>query len=335
MITASDLDYHHDETADYTWTETYYLPISVPEAHLFGHIYVAVRPVLGVMSNAVRFHGIATGNEFEVLYDDHQEHLPAPEKFGELHGPNGLSIVTVDPPRNYRIDYVGFDDTEIHVDWTGIMHPHDSNDPSLNPRLTAGMSEAEKLASTSMGSGYKGHLDMHGRVTGTVKVRGKEFQVDTVDRMDHSWGPRPDLEIPPMNSVWASFGEELGLRWHGSLDLDGQTGSDQKLSHGYVLDHGEVFALTDLSVETRRIGIVPYSMNFTATDERGHTFTLHGVADAGAPMAAYPATVTWFGLYHWEHQGVWGHGSVQENHPFVEETRRRGKWWTDQQAVLA
>jgi hypothetical protein len=334
MITAADLEYHHSDGDDYRWTETYYLPISVPEEHIFAHIYVATKPTLGVMSNNIRIHGDTSATEWEALYDDHQAHLPAPERFSQLHGPNGLSIVATNPPRDFRIDYVGYDDTEIHVDWLGIMHPHDSNDPELNP-LIAGTSGAEERdAHSSMGSGYRGHMDMHGRVTGTLKVRGRELQVDTVDRMDHSWGPRPELEIPPMNSVWASFGEEFCIRWHGSVDLDAPTGQDQKLSHGYVLDHGEVFALVDLKVSTRRLGIVPFAMNFTATDTRGREYTLHGVADAGAPMHSYPSTVTWFGLYHWEYEGRWSHGSVQENHPMVDETRRRGRFWTDRPARI-
>jgi hypothetical protein len=160
-------------------------------------------------------------------------------------------------------------------------------------------------------------------------VRGRTLTVDTVERMDHSWGPRPELEIPPMNSVWASFGERLCLRWHGSLDLDAPTGSDQRLSHGYVLEDGVGYGVTDLEVVTRRIGIVPFTMDFTITDTRGRSFTLHGVADAGAPMHSYPSTVTWFGMYRWLHEGEWGYGSVQENHPVAEQSRRRGRFWTD------
>lgn len=333
VITAEDLEFHHNEDSDYTWTETYYIPISVPEEHIFAHIYVATKPTLGVMSNNIRIHGDCSGSEWDLLYDDHQAHLPCPERFSQLHSPNGLSIVAYDAPRNYRIDYVGYDDTEIHVDWRGIMHPFDSNDPDLNP-LIRGLDEKSKLNKTSMGSGYKGHLDMHGRVTGTLKVRGREFEVNSLDRMDHSWGPRPELDIPAMNSVWASFDEDFCIRFHASLDLDAPTGSDQKLSHGYVLDKGEVFALVDLKVETRRLGIVPFAMNFTATDERGKTFTLRGVADSGAPMHSYPPTVTWFGMYQWECEGRYGFGSVQENHPVREETRRRGRWWTDRPAYL-
>ena len=36
-------------------------------------------------------------------------------------------------PRDYRIDYVGSDGTEIHVDYVGIMQPFDIHDRDENP----------------------------------------------------------------------------------------------------------------------------------------------------------------------------------------------------------
>src|SRR3981081_3552850 len=80
MITALDLEYHHTEKDDYTWGETYYLPVSIPEERIFGHIYVCVRPVLGCMQNDVRFIGAVSETEFEALYVDTRFHLPAPER---------------------------------------------------------------------------------------------------------------------------------------------------------------------------------------------------------------------------------------------------------------
>ncbi|MFD4972857.1 hypothetical protein [Streptomyces sp. NPDC058424] len=332
MITAADLEYHHSDTADHTWAETYYLPISVPEERLFAHVYVVVRPVLGTMQNDIRVHGSVSSTEFELLYIDSQNHLPAPERFSQLHGPNGLSVVAVNPPRDYRVDYVGRDGTEIHVDMIGIMQPFDINDPAENP--FTGTTEEEKLANTSMGSGYKGHYDMHCRVTGTLKVRGKEYAVDIVDRMNHSWGPRPEMEIPPMNSVWAQFGEDLGLRFHMHLDPAQETGQDQRFANGYVLDKGEVFAIKDLDMTTTRVGIVPVTIDVEATDIRDKKFRLRGVPIAGGPWRAYAPCICWIGLIQWEHNGVIGHGSIQENHALGVETRLRGRRWSDRIAAL-
>ncbi len=327
MITANDLEYHHSATDDYTWAETYYLPISVPEERLFAHVYICTRPVLGSMSADIRVHGSVSATEFDLLYIDSRFHLPAPKRFSQLTTPNGLSVIAVNPPRDYRIDYVGRDDTEIHVDVVGIMDPFDIHDASLNP--LAGATAEEQLARTSMGSGYKGHFDMHVRMKGTLKVRGKEYKVDGVDRINHSWGPRPEMDIPPMNSAWAQFGEGLGFRFHMHLDPEKPAGEDQRFAHGYILDSGEVHALTDIRMTTTRVGIVPISVEALITDRRGRTFQLRGVPLAGAPWRAYSTSVTWVGLMRWEHDGTIGHGSFQENHSLVVETRLRGRRWTD------
>lgn len=121
MITDKDLEYHHTDSDDYTWAETYYLPISLPQERIFGHVYVCTRPVLGSMSADIRFIGAVCSTEFEMLYSDVQYHLPAPKRFSRIEAPNGLTVLAVKPPRDYRIDYVGRDGTEIHLDMVGLM----------------------------------------------------------------------------------------------------------------------------------------------------------------------------------------------------------------------
>jgi len=93
MITVNDLEYHCTEKDDYTWTETYYIPISVPEERLFAHVYVAARPVLGSMANDIRVMGAVSDTEFDLLYVDTQFHLPAPKQFSQIHGPVRLQMV--------------------------------------------------------------------------------------------------------------------------------------------------------------------------------------------------------------------------------------------------
>lgn len=327
MITADDLEYHYSDTDDYTWAETYYLPISLPEERLFAHVYVCTRPVLGSMSTDVRFHGAVSGTEFELLHCAADFQLPAPERFSHIHGPNGLSVKAVKPPTEYRIDYVGFDDTEIHVDMKGLMHPWDIHDPELNP--LAGSTPEERLARTSMGSGYKGHFDMHCHTTGSVKLRGKEYKVDVFDRMNHSWGPRPERDVPHMGSFWACFGDKLGFRLHMHLDPFAPTGEDQKMAHGYILDDGEVHALVDARMRTTRLGVVPISVEAHVTDARGKEYRLRGIPVAGGPWRAYANSVCWVGLFEWEHEGRIGNGSFQENRAITVENEIRGRFYED------
>jgi len=327
LIIASDLEYHHEGSTDYSWAETYYLPISIPEERLFAHVYVVTRPVLGSMANDIRVHGCVSNTEFELLHLDTQFHLPAPERFSHIKGPNGLEVVAVNPPRDYRVDYVGANGTEIHVDMIGIMDPFDIHDSNQNP--LAGKTEEEQLARSAMGSCYKGHFDMHCHTKGSLILRGKEYKVDVIDRMNHSWGPRPDTAIPPMNSTWASFGKDLCFRFHGHLDPTKLAGEDQTFAHGYLLDKGNVHALADVKMTTIRLGIVPIQIQALVTDVRGNHYRLRGVPISGGPWRVFAPAICWVGLVEWELQGQIGHGVFQDNHSLPLEAELRGRRWND------
>ena len=333
MITAADLEYHTPEGADHEWAETYFLPIPLPEEHLLVAVYVVVRPVVGVMTNDIVVYSALANTRFEMAYLDIYQHLPAPKRFSEIDSPSGLKVRAVKAPTEYRIDYVGYDDTEFHVDWKGIMEPWDIHDPRHSPSVYA--SDEERLAATSMNTAYRGHFDMTGRVTGTIRLRGKEYRVDAIDRMDHSWGERNEMTVPSMNSISVTIGEDFALRLLGRLDVDAPTASNQKLAHGYVLDKGELHSLAGMELLTTRAGSIVTGMDLKVTDARGKVFHLHGLADVGAPWMAYGGSVCFLAMFRWVMNGRAGHGVVMENLSFRDLQRSRGRTWADMPSALS
>jgi len=331
MITASDLEYHTPPNANYKWAETYIFPIAIPEEHLLVMVYVAARPVLGVMLNEIYFIGSLTDNRAELLYVDSQVHLPAPERFSNIDSPSGLKIRSVKPPREFRIDYEGYDNTEIHVDWNGIMNPFDIHDPAHTPHAVG--TEEEKIANSGCAKAWKGHFDMTGRVTGTVKVRGKEFNVNSLERMDHSWGERGELELPAMDSISAQFDENLAFHLITHVDLDAPNGQDQKLAHGYVLEDGTQYGVMELDIASTRLGSTITSMQLKVTDVRGKVYQLSAMADVGAPWNIY-ATTCYTALMRWILGDRVGYGVVMEVLPIPATTQRRGRRWNDWPASI-
>src|SRR5690606_17326366 len=89
-----------------------------------------------------------------------------------------------------------------------------------------------------------GHVDMTGRATGTLTVRGRTFKVDCIERMDRSWGPRQPMNIPTCYIVSATIDENLAFHMICSWNPDAPDGEQFGLSHGYVLENGEVHGLT-------------------------------------------------------------------------------------------
>ena len=332
MITASDLEYHTPADAGHTWAETYFFPIIIPEERLMITVYVVTRPGLGVMVNDVAVYGSLSETRSDLIYFHVEPHLPAPVRFSDIRSPMGLSVQAVNPPRDYRIDYVGYNDTEIHVDWIGLMDPFDIHDPAHSPK--AAKTVEAQHAGSGLGAAWGGHFDLTGRVVGTVKIRGKEYKVDCVERMDHSWGHRNPIVMNAQDSISASFGESLALHVITHLDLNAPAGADQKLAHAYILEDGVVYGVTDCQLQTIRLGSVVTSMDMKLTDIRGKVFHFHGYSEIGAPWNAYAATVTYTSMMRWIYEGRVGHGCVMETMGLPALTQRRGRRWTDAPPLL-
>lgn len=327
MITPDDVEYHTPPDADYRWAETYIFPIAIPEERIFAMVYVAARPTLGVMLNDVYIYGTLTDNRADLLYVDSQVHLPAPESFSDIQSPSGLTVKAVKPPREWRIDYVGIDDTEIHVDWNGVMDPFDVHDEDHTPHAK-GLTHEEKMAAGGLSKAWNGHFDMTGKVTGTVKVRGTTYEVDSYERMDHSWGVRGENDLPAMDSISAQFDDDLAFHFIVHVDLEAPNGHDQKLAHGYVLENGERYGVETMDISSVRIGVTIASMAITVTDTRGKTFKLNAMANVGAPWNIY-GTTCYTAMMRWTLGDRDGYGVVMEVLPVQTLTRLRGLKPTD------
>ena len=328
MITADQIDYQNPPDADHLWSETFVFPVVVPEAHIYALVYVCVRPGIGVMANQVLIHGTLSDSRSDLLHYSENPHLPAPETLTHWTSPLGLSVRCTDPPRAFRIDYEGIDDTRIHVDWTGLMDPFDTHDPDHSPQAGA----VQDMHSTGIGHGGRaGHFDMTGRITGTLTVRGQEFVVDAVERMDHSWGPRDPMALRSMYIVSATFGEDLAFHmicpWNPEL-----TGPDAfALTHGYVLRDGEVFGLTsEATISSDHRDLMCLGLEMTVTDTRGRHYDLVATPDVGGPWTPYPSAIGFNSMMRWRCADRRGYGVVMPNYSLPALNRRCGRFHADQ-----
>ena len=328
MITAEQIDYQNPPDADHNWVETYLIPIVIPDEHIYALVYVCARPAMGVMSNQVMVCGALSDNRSDLLHYNDNQHLPAPKKFSELSSPIGLSIRATDAPRNFRIDYQGFDGTEIHVDWEGLMDPFDIHDPNHSPQ--AGRVE-DMHADIDTGKKHlAGHFDLTGRATGTLTVRGRTFKVDSIERMDHSWGPRDPMVIKNMYIVSATFGPDLAFHMICPWNPDLKGAEQFQLTHGYVLDQGKVYGLTsELTMTSNHHGLMCTGLQMTVKDTRGKRFHLRATADVGAPWSPYPSAITFNSMMRWSYGDRDGYGVVLPNYNLPYLNQRRGRFYTD------
>jgi hypothetical protein len=189
MITAADIDYHAPPDDDPTWGETNFFGFYVPERSLCGSVYVVTRQQFGIASAHVVLYDRVSLSHKDCVHLDCRQHLAGPERLSDYRLANGLAVRATAPPRDFEIAYQSTDGTELELRFEALMDPFDINDHQPD-------AAGDRLTSTS----YKGHFDMTGRLTGALRIRGEEIEVDCVDTIDHSWGPKAENDKAPTSA---------------------------------------------------------------------------------------------------------------------------------------
>ena len=147
--------------------------------------------------------------------------------------------------------------------------------------------------------------------------------------MDHSWGNRAEIFVPSMGWSHCHFGPDFAIKWINHWDPEKRVDEQQSLAHGYVMEKGHVFGLTDLKLVTHRLGSVIHAVEVTATDKRGKVWRAHGAAESGGPWICYVASNLYVAQCRWTLQdGHVGYGLASEINSMQDLTRRHGRRWT-------
>jgi hypothetical protein len=316
MITDKDLDFHLADPVFHNWAETNYFAFFNAEHAICGHLQALFRPNIGVVMSDVRVWRGLVDHSADTWYISNHFHMPiAPGlSLRDYTLPNGLSVKAMSP-RNYRVDYVGIEDSRIHLDVNGIMEPYDIADPEMDP-ITRSLTKA----SWTFASAYNGHFDMSAHVTGEVTVRGETIPIDCVQVMDHSWGPRTEVDLAAMMWLGADFGDNFAI--HAFFPAD-PANSDilSPLAHGYVTERGVVRGLIKGQLQVSRLGYQPVAIVFEAEDATGRHYRLYGAAIAGGPWPVYPSVDVGLALMRWTLGDKVGHGMAMENSSMAYRTR--------------
>ena len=333
MISPEHFEYQAPADADHLWVESMLFEIVNPEEDIYALVYVNIRPALGVMWNQVMVCGTLTESRSDLLHYNENHFLPAPARLSDIDSSLGLKISGVELPRNFNIDYNHDDGTAIHVSWNGLTAPFDTHDPNCSPQ--AGKA-ADVHADKGMHHfGQSGHLDMSGRVTGTITVRGRTFDVNSISRMDHSWGPRDPMKVRNMFIVSASFEPDIAFHMICPWTPDAAGADAFELAHGYVVDGGQTYGLTsDAVITAQHHGLMCMGLQMSVTDIRGTKHELTATPGIGAPWIAGPNAITHNALMNWSYQGRVGYGVVMKNHSLQDLNKKRGRFSDGQTAAI-
>jgi hypothetical protein len=331
VITPADAALHVPTSDDPTWAETNFWGFYVPELKLNCGVYALFRPNLGVALSTVCMNSRRTYAHWEADYCDLQMHLPMGKDFDlmDYRLANGLSVRAVEPNMAYEVDFDDGDGTEIHFAYRSLMPAFDIHDPDQDPMKAAQLETQRQAAASSgtprtpgggdghagsfaWGTAYNGHFDQTGVFEGEVVLGGSTTPFRCVSTWDHSWGPRSERHAHTMSWLHAHFSDDFAF--HAIFDFDTSDGGRElRLTHGYVLENGEVFGLRAGRGETVRKGYYPEEKIIEVTDRTGRTFSFRGEALTSFPWQAWPNVVGFNALLHWEDgEGRTGLGETQD-----------------------
>lgn len=317
MITRNDMEFHRSDDMDHSWAETTYFDVHLPERGIHAWVYLVFRTGVGVVVSDVGVVDRRCDSLLDATYLDLQNHVPIPERMSRFTLPTGLSLDATSGPRDYRVDYVGDQDTELHLDVRGLMEPYDIHDPTMDPLAAADAGAA--VENSGFGAAYKAHFDLTCRVTGTLRVRGTDYDVDCVTSMDHSWGPRAERGMRSFCWMNANFdgpaGSEYALQASLSFDPLADPARPHVLKHGYAMVDGKVRGAVSGSLEVVRDRFFMDRAELTLVDVDGREHHATGRPLTRHTWLPYSLCMTPLQMLRWESAGRTGHGTVMESWP--------------------
>lgn len=300
MISNKDLGFHSEGHPQFDHAETLFLIFSVPEENISGNAYILCRPNAGICLSSVYLHRGIIQNAWEADYCDSPMHVKCPDDMANFSLSSGLAVTGSNNARDYHFRYDGRDKLcSFDLQFKGLMDPFDPLDPSQNPMLAHFGGDTE-AASGAGDSWSKGHYDLVGRITGNLRLYGKDYRVDCVDGLDRSWGPRAEWDSAPVSWMHMTFGDDLAFHLIMTLDVvDGKT-VYTTFRFGYALVDGEVSAIVAAEVEGESSGMLGMNRVVRLTDDKGRHFEMFGAAVAAAPWhTAYSSFISFQTLYRW------------------------------------
>jgi hypothetical protein len=294
MIVADDFKFHDRDPADMAWTETLFLIFSVPEAGVSGNLYTLARPNLGVCHSSIEIHRGFCLQPWKIHHNDPQMHLPCPKDFSDFTLANGLSF-KAESERKSRFSYRSLEgECELDLGFDAVCDPFDPHDPAHNP-----LKESSKLA------GYEGwnhgHMESKGRITGRLKLRGKEYAVDCIDGMNKSWGPRRDWGNKGATWVQVSLGEGIDAFLVMGLGFRNKEVVYGPFNYGFIAINGERRPLVGGSMVAQRSEMLVMRALVKFEDSSGNHYEALGTTIAAAPWYNFnPSSAAFQTLMRWE-----------------------------------
>ena len=297
LLTEADDNFH--VRSDPWMTEGSWWSFSIPEKNIGGWIYHLTRLNLGMASGGVWVWDDSETSCFKAPYflNHYLQRLPEGDHdLNDFTWPDGTHLRTLEPLQKYRLTYQDRDLIDLDLTFEGVTDPYVSakGDP-LEPF----------------------RLEHPSRVTGSMQLHGKSYEVDCFALRDHSWGVRPEQTLSPAT---ISAGDIANARQRHVVYLYGQASAGSGFfvmaDQGYLMRDGERVDLVrssqtiDRNVETGYIDFI----SVEGEDAAGRSFVA-----SGKPLSLITRpSNSGFGMIYlilWDFDGQTATGDLQDVWP--------------------
>lgn len=312
MIHPEDAQFHEPTSTDPLWGETNYFGLYVAGVPMNIGVYALFRTNVGVVTTNVSVNTRHVLMPWAADYWDAwaQTPIPEPPNLLDYDLASGLHVTCLEPNKVWDVHYDDGGTLRLDFRYTALMDGFDIHDPAQDPMVAAQATGSD----FSWGHAYSGHFDQTGYFEGDLVLRGQRYEIDCVSTMDHSWGVRQERQHTTMSWLHAHFSRDLAI--HAIFDFDPAGGPSAatplQLTHGYVLEKGEVVGLKAGHGSTERADFHPQGIHLTLTDASDREWELTGTPMTAFPWQAWPGTVGHNALMRWDGQGRTGYGEVMD-----------------------
>ena len=320
MIKEEDIKYHTPNPIPYDWAETAYFNFYIPEKNILGLVYLVHRQGIGATVCDIQIVDRWSTRIDDSAYVNASNHNPVVERAEKFSLPNGLSF-EAKSLRDYKISYQS-KDVDLELNCTGLMPPFDIHDPDMDPMASADPVEA--LEKTGFGAAYAAHFDMTIKIVGELRLDNETYPVDCIATMDHSWGPRPEVDLSTLLWINAHFSEDYFVHALFTYHPYAPEGQQHTFRHGYAVINGKVRGLIAGEVRAQRDGFYAKSAQAKFTDIDNVEHAISGVAKNNHPWLPYGNCLSPIAMMHWTCKEFpnGGYGTFLEGFPLNDRLRR-------------
>jgi len=289
----------------YSLTETQYLGFNIPEHNVHGLAYIWHHPNLNTVTGGVyAWRGIKEHNFQCELFDfvTYMSDDCLKDDLWDYKLENSYHVQTIEPLKRHRIQY---------------------DDPARGNKFDIHYEAIMPAMVLSSGQ----HLEQAMKTSGTITLRGQQYELNGYTVRDRSWGAQRSerhTNCAPLAWMTGIYNEsfifgctafdtpEISPDSHPGLIVPG----GHTVKGGWVSKNGELTPILSARKRTTRDPrtLIPQTVEMELVDANGQTYAIKGTIEAAANWRTWHNFDSWICLCRWEYDGKVFYGDFQECH---------------------